>query len=63
MCIVIENICPSLNHLYELTIPSINTRNNGYLVKRTKAKFEYGRLSLIFIREKIFDDLPLIKVF
>lgn len=34
MYIIIENICPSLNDSYELTIPKINTRNNGYLVKQ-----------------------------
>ena len=51
--VINEKICPPLNDFYELKVSKINTRNNGYMVKLPKAKFEYGRTSLKFMGARI----------
>ena len=47
MYVINEKICLPLNDFYELKvskISKINTRNNSFIVKLPKTKFEHGRL-------------------
>ena len=57
--VIYEKICSPLDDFYEPKVSKINTRNNGYMVKLTKTKFEYGCLSLKSMGAKIFNDLLL----
>ena len=55
MCMILsmKRFAQTLSDFYELKISKINTRNNGYIVKLPKTKFEYGRLSLKFMGARI----------